>query len=189
MANNTYVTTNPVILDGYQSIFEPNKFNKHSMQIVMDGEHIDALTDERPEMLNWAKSKTKTKRVNVRLEPWEEVAEGKFKVKFSWNPDVKVPIVDSKGAPITGNLPLYSGSTCKIAFQQKPYALPDSVGTALRIKAIQIISVAAGGLSDAGNLDEESAAALFGATEGFSVDDPNVKYVESNEPSDGAEDF
>ena len=97
--------------------------------------------------------------------------------------------MDAKGAPITGNLPVYSGSTCKIAFQQKPYALPDSVGTALRIKAIQIISVAAGGMSDAGNLSEESAAALFGESEGFSIDDPNVKYVETSEPSEGAEDF
>ena len=159
------------------------------MQIVMDDEHIDALTDERPGLLDWAKSKAKTKRVNVRLEPWEEVAKGKFKVKFSWNPDVKIPIVDSKGVPITGNLPLYSGSLCKIAFQHKPYSLPDSVGTSLRIKGIQVISVAAGGMSDAGNLNEESAAALFGVSEGFSVDDPNVKYVEAGEPSEGAEDF
>ncbi len=189
MAYTTYVTTNPVILDGYQSLFEPNKFNKHSMQVVMDDEHIDALIAERPEMLNWAKSKAKTKRVNVRLEPWEEVAEGKFKVKFSWNPDVKVPIVDSKGAPITGNLRVYSGSTCKVAFQQKPYVQPDSVGTALRVKAIQIISVAAGGMSDEGNLNEESAAELFGKSEGFSVDDPNVKFDESVEAIEGAEDF
>ena len=185
----TYVTTNPVVLDGYQSIFEPNKFNKHSMQIVMDDEHIDALSDERPELLNWAKSKAKTKRVNVRLEPWEEVAEGKYKVKFSWNPDIKVPIVDANGTPITGALPLYSGSTCKIAFQQKPYSMPDSIGTALRIKAIQVISVAAGGMSDAGNLDDAGAAALFGTSEGFSVDDPNVKFLESSEPVAGAEDF
>ncbi len=91
---------------------------------------------------------------------------------------------------MTGNLPLYSGSTCKIAFTQKPYALPDSVGTALRIKAIQIVSVAGGGgLSDAGSLDDAGAAALFGTTEGFSVDDPNVKYIESDGPVAGAEDF
>ena len=186
----TYVTTNPAVLDGFQSIFEPNKFNKHSMQVVMDDEHIDALTEERPELLNWAKSKAKTKRINVRLEPWEEVAEGKYKVKFSWNPDIKIPIIDAHGTEVTGNLPLYSGSTCKIAFTQKPYALPDSVGTALRIKAIQIISVAGGGgLSDAGTLDGAGAAALFGTSEGFSVDDPNVKYIESDGPVAGAEDF
>jgi hypothetical protein len=174
---NTYVTSNPAVLDGYQSIFEANKFNKHSMQIVIDDEHIDALTEERPELIEWAKSKAKTKRVNVRLEPWEEVATGKYKVKFSWNPEIKIPIIDAHGKPITDALPLYSGSTVKVAFQQKPYAMPDSVGTALRLKAIQIVTVAGGGMSDAGSLNEETAAALFGTTEGFSIEDPNVKVL------------
>lgn len=174
---NTYVTTNPAVLDGYQSIFEANKFNKHSMQIVIDDEHIDALTEERPELIEWAKSKAKTKRVNVRLEPWEEVATGKYKVRFSWNPEIKIPIIDANGTAITEALPMYSGSTVKVAFTQKPYAMPDQVGTALRLKAIQIITLVSGGMGDAGSLNEESAAALFGKTEGFNIDDPNVKIL------------
>ena len=102
--------------------------------------------------LTGLKSKAKTKRVNVRLEPWEEVAEGKFKVKFSWNPDIKIPIVDANGTPITGNLPLFSGSTCKIAFVQKPYSMPDSDWYCTAHQSNPSNQCCTnGGLSDAGN--------------------------------------
>ena len=175
--SNTYVTSNPTVLEGYQSIFEANKFGKCTLQAIIDDEHIDALNDERPELLNWAKSKAKSKRVNTRLEPWEEVATGKFKVRFSWNPEQPIPIVDAEGTPIKDSIPLYSGSMVKLAFVQKPYAMPDSIGTLLRLKAIQVIKLNdnAGG-SDMGSLTDETAAALFGSSEGFSISDPNVKF-------------
>ena len=184
MPNNTYVTTKPQIMEGYQSVFEANDYNKCTLQLLIDDEHIEALEKERPELLKWAKSKCKApaNRVNVRLEPWEPVEGGRYKVRFSWNPEIKVPIVDSNGTPVTQSIPLYSGSTVKVAFEQKPYALPDSVGTTLRLKAIQIVSShGGGGGSDSGTMTAETAATLFGVTEGFKVDDPNVKFEEKEE--------
>jgi len=62
--------------------------------------------------------------------------------------------------------------------------MPDSVGTALRLKAIQIITVAGGGMSDSGSLNEETAAALFGKTQGFSIEDPNVKIIANDVEED-----
>ena len=175
--NTTYVTTNAAVLDGYQSVFEPNKFNKCSLMAVIDDEHIEALEAERPGLLEWAKSKAKTSRVNTRLEPWEEVATGKYKVKFSWNPEIPVPVVDSNGTPIEQGIPLFSGSQVKLAFTQKPYAMTDSIGTSLRLKAIQVISCAGNGSVD-GGISTEAAATLFGTSDGFKIDDPNVKFVE-----------
>ena len=180
----TYVTSTPAVLDGYQSVFEPNKFDKCSLQAIIDDEHIESLLEERPKLLDWAKSKTKgnPNRVNVRFEPWEEVATGKYKVKFSWSPEVPVPVVDSNGTPIEQGIPLFSGSQVKLAFVQKPYAMADAVGTSLRLKAIQVISCAGqGGSVDAGSLSAEAAADLFGESEGFKVDDPNVTFLEKKE--------
>ena len=178
--SNTYVTQSPAVLDGYQAIFEPNKFDKCSLIAVIDDEHIEAMTEERPALIEWAKTKTKAKnpnRVNVRYEPWEEVATGRYKVKFSWNPEQPVPVIDSNGTPISQAIPLYSGSQVKLAFVQKPYAMPDAVGTSLRLKAIQVISCAGNGMVDSG-LNAEAAATLFGECDGFKIDDPNVKFTE-----------
>ena len=188
MFNNTYVTTVPATVE-YQSIFEINKFDKHSLQVVIDDEHIDALTSERPGLLEWVKSKVKNpKRAVVRPEPWEEVATGKYKVSFTWKPEIKVPVVDAVGTVVDTALPLYSGSRVKVAFEQTPYSTPDSVGTRLKLKAIQIISVSGNGMSDAGSLDAESAVALFGTTEGFSIDNPNIS-VDKKEMVAEAADF
>ena len=160
-----YVTSKPIVLEGYQSVFEPNKFGKCTLQVVMDDEHIEALTAERPALIEWAKSKAKNRRVNVRLEPWEEVAKGKFKVRFSWNPDYPLPIVDSQGQPVEGALPLYSGSQVNIVFVQAAYAFPDSVGTLLRLRALQIVKLQAGINTDPVTPTREFAA-LFGTVPG-----------------------
>ena len=45
---------------------------------------VDALEEDRTESLEWAQSKLKNpKRSVLKPEPWEEVAENQFKVKFS----------------------------------------------------------------------------------------------------------
>ena len=64
---------------------------------------INDLTHDRQESLKWAESKLKNpKRATLRPEPWEEVAEDKYKVKFSWGEDgPKPPIVDTEGTPVT----------------------------------------------------------------------------------------
>ena len=77
-------------------------------------------------------------------EPWEEVADGQYKVKFSWNEDLKPPVVDTEGTPVTDvNLPIYSGAQVKLAFYQKPYILKDGVtyGTSLKCQAIQVVAL------------------------------------------------
>ena len=92
-----HMTQEPVVLEGYQSIFEPNPYGKHSMQCIIGQELVDALEEERPSALEWAKGKQKAKRYNTRLEPWEPVSEGKYKVTFRWDPEAGIPIVDSEG--------------------------------------------------------------------------------------------
>ena len=95
MSRNVHVTDKPVTLEGFQAILEPSKFG-YSLSAVVDSKVIDKLETERAEVLKWAESKLKNpKRSTLKPEPWEEVAEWKYKIKFSWNEDNRPPVVDT----------------------------------------------------------------------------------------------
>lgn len=177
MAPKTIVTKKPVTLEGYQAVMKPSKFG-YSLATVFDESQIEELEADRAEVLKWCESKLKNpKRATLKPEPWEEVAEGQYKVKFSWNEENLPTIVDSEGVVVTNtSLPVFSGSTVKLAFFQKPYILKDGVtyGTSLKLKGIQIVSLASSAGVDAGDMDAGDVAELFGKTKGFKVDDPNV---------------
>ena len=174
---NIHVTKDPVTLEGYQAILRPSKFG-YSLKAVVGQDIVDALETERADCLKWAESKLKNpKRSTLRPEPWEEVADGKYIIKFSWADDKKPPVVDTEGTPITNeDTRVYEGSKVKIGFHQKPYILRDGVtyGTSLKLSGVQIVSIQSGAGVDTGDLDEGGVAELFGKTSGFKTDDPNV---------------
>ena len=187
MAQTIHITQEPVVLEGYQAILKPSKFG-YSLGALIDGKLVEILEQDREETLKWAQSKLKNpKRSTLKPEPWEEVAEGKYKVKFSWNEETRPPVVDSEGTPITDvNLPVYSGSTVKLAFKQKPYILRDGVtyGTSLKLAGIQIVSINGSAGVDAGNLGETEVAALFGQTKGFKAGEVTAAPAEETEVED-----
>lgn len=177
MARNIHITPNPVTLEGYQAVLKPSKFG-YSLKAVVGNDIVEALETERADCLKWAESKLKNpKRSTLRPEPWEEVSDGKFIIKFSWAEDKRPPVVDTEGTPITNeDTPVYEGSKVKLGFIQKPYILRDGVtyGTSLKLSGVQVISVQSGAGVDTGDLDEDGVAELFGKTSGFKADDPNV---------------
>jgi len=177
MTRNTYVTPEPVVLEGYQAVMTPSKFG-YSLGALVDQSMIDALEEDRTESLKWAESKLKNpKRSVLKPEPWEEMNEGQYKVKFSWNEDTRPPVVDTEGTIITDErLPLFSGSKVKLALYQKPYILRDGVtyGTSLKLKGIQVVSLSTSAGVDVGDMSTEDVAELFGNTAGFKVSEPNV---------------
>ena len=177
MSRKVFKTEQPVVLEGYQAVLKPSKFG-YSLSAVVDGDMVDDLEEDRTETLKWAESKLKNpKRSVLKPEPWEEVAEGKYKVKFSWNEDTRPPIVDTEGTPVTDiNTPLYSGSKVKLAFYQKPYILRDGItyGTSLKLSGVQVITVNGQAGVDTGDLSSDDVAALFGKTEGFKQGEPSV---------------
>ena len=174
---NIHVTKDPVTLEGYQAILKPSKFG-YSLKAVVGKEVVDALETERADCLKWAESKLKNpKRSTLRPEPWEEVADGKYIIKFSWADDKKPPVVDTEGTPITNeDTPVYEGSKVKLGFHQKPYILRDGVtyGTSLKLSGVQVVSIQSGAGVDTGDLDANEVAELFGTTSGFKTSDPNV---------------
>ena len=177
MARNTLVTKEPVILEGFQAIMKPSKFG-YSLSTVVDQAMIDKLEEDRVDTLKWCESKLKNpKRSVCKPEPWEEVSEGKYKIKFSWNEENRPPVVDTEGTQITDeNTPIYSGSAVKVAFYQKPYILKDGVtyGTSLKCQGVQVVSLNSEAGVDTGDMNSTDVAALFGTTAGFKTSEPNV---------------
>jgi len=187
MAQTIHVTQQPVVLEGYQAVLKPSKFG-YSLSAVVDSTLIEVLEDDRKETLKWAESKLKNpKRSTLKPEPWEEVADNQYKVKFSWNEETRPPVVDSEGTPITDDsTPLYSGSKVKLAFRQKPYILRDGVtyGTSLKLVGIQVIALNGSAGIDTGDLGETEVAALFGQSKGYKTNDPNVTPTTEVETDD-----
>ena len=175
MASKNVHVTDEVTLEGFQAILEPGKFG-YSLSAVVDASVVDTLETERADVLKWAESKLKNpKRATLKPTPWEEVAEGKYKLKFSWNEERKPPVVDTEGTPVTDKkTPLYGGSTVKLGFYQKPYILKDGVtyGSSLKLVGVQVVSVKSEAGVDSGELDETEVAELFGTTSGFKTTNP-----------------
>ena len=179
---HTYVTPEPVTLDGFQAILKAGEWG-YKLSALVKEDLVSKLEEERLSALEWARSKAKNpKRVTVKPEPWEELdnTKGTYHIRFSWRDGDKVipVVVDTEGTQIKDkDTPIYSGSKVKIAFFQKPYVLPSGdIGTSLKLKAVQVISLNNGaGVVDNGDMSVEDAADLFGATSGFKVEDPNVE--------------
>ena len=186
MSNRTVHVTDEVKLEGFQAILEPGKFG-YSLSAVVDTTVVDKLDTERGEVLKWAESKLKNpKRATLKPTPWEEVAEGKYKLKFSWGEDKKPPVVDTEGSPVTDTkTPLYGGSTVKLGFFQKPYILKDGVtyGSSLKLVGVQVVSLNAEAGVSTDALSTEQVADLFGETKGFKADDV-PPALETNDEED-----
>ena len=185
MSNRNVHVTENVKLEGFQAILEPGKFG-YSLSAVVDEKVVNTLETERADVLKWAESKLKNpKRATLKPTPWEEVADGKYKLKFSWNEERRPPVVDTEGTPVTDKkTPLYGGSTVKLGFYQKPYILRDGVtyGSSLKLVGVQVVELnkeAAG--TDSGDLDENQVADLFGKTSGYKATDVPPENVEEDE--------
>ena len=190
MPKNVHVTEE-IKLEGFQAILEPGKFG-YSLSAVVDEGVIDKLETERTALLGWAESKLKNpKRATLKPTPWEEVADGKYKIKFSWGEDKRPGVVDTEGTPITdAKTPLYGGSTVKLGFFQKPYILRDGVtyGSSLKLLGVQVVAVGEGAAVDTDSMNEEQVADMFGKTEGFvttaTARNPETITVDEQEEED-----
>jgi hypothetical protein len=191
MTRTIHKTEQPVTLEGYQAVLKPSKFG-YSLSAIVDETMVEELEVDRADSIKWAESKLKNpKRSTLKPEPWEEVAEGSYKIKFSWNEETKPPVVDTEGTVITdANLPIYSGSQVKVAFYQKPYILRDGVtyGTSLKLVGVQLVSINGAAGVDTGDMAADDVAALFGTTKGYKASEPNVTPTPEVEDTDTSDD-
>jgi hypothetical protein len=132
------------------------------------------------------------KRATLKPTPWEEVADGKYKIKFSWGEDKRPGVVDTEGTPVTDKkTPLYGGSTVKLGFFQKPYILKDGVtyGSSLKLLGVQVVSIKEGAGVDTDTMDEADVADLFGTTQGFKTSQPKPVTTAPVPDDEEEEDF
>ena len=187
MTRTIHKTEQPVVLEGYQAVLKPSKFG-YSLSALVGPELVEKLEEDRTESLKWAETKLKNpKRSTLKPEPWEEVAEGQYKIKFSWNEENKPPVVDTEGTVITDeSVPIYGGAKVKVGFYQKPYILKDGVtyGTSLKLLGVQVVSINSEAGVDSGDLSAEDVAALFGNTKGYKASEPNVTPTQSTSTDD-----
>ena len=75
------------------------------------------------------------------------------------------------------------------SFIQKPYLLRDGIsyGTSLKLSGVQVITCQGGAGIDTGDLDESGVAELFGKTNGYKANEPNVEAAGT--PSSVEDDF
>ena len=180
MARVTFVTEEPITLEGYQAILKPSKFG-YSLATTINQEMIDKLVEDRIELVKWCESKLKNPKRSVgKPEPWEEVSNGVYKIKFSWNKETKPYIVDSGGFDIDNpELPLYSGSKVKIVFFQMPYVLKDCItyGTTLKILGVQVISLNAAPDKPIDDRQERAEVMkLLGTCDGYRVEPETLNW-------------
>ena len=174
-------TETPVTLEGYQAVMKESKYG-YSLTAVVDENMLQTLAVDRPKLLDWCLTKvTNPKRAVCKPEPWEEVAEGKYKVKFSWNNETKPGVVDAKGTEIIDEeFPLFGGAKVKLAFFQKPYILPDQTyGTSLKLLGVQVIELG-GEAGTSGASVAVDTATLFGETDGFVVGEQKAPEVDDD---------
>ena len=72
-------------------------------------------------------------------------------------------------------------------FRSKPYTKP-SLGTTLKVLGVQVLELAAGAVTDSGDLSEDDVIALFAKSAGFKQSAPAPKAA-ATETTDGIFDF
>jgi len=182
-------------LEGFINALKPSgKFNNCSISFKIPFDLIQGFEEQHEKCLAWGANKLNNKRHEKALPKWDE--EGT--VKFSYGGDSNHPMfpwVDTDGAPIDLDTPIWKGTVVRLIIDLKPYVYSNKAGSSLKVKGAQVIKlVSSGGGIDAGDLETEDVAALFGKSEGFKSSSPNYKppqdtELEDDEDSDTLQDW
>ena len=175
----THTTKDPVTLEGFQAIMKIGKFGNYKLSALLEDQELIAnLETEREDLLASRQARLKNpKRATLNPEPWEEVSDGKYLLKFSWKDDKKPVVIDTEGTLITDlDIPLYSGSRVKLNFDHYDYQIPSgSYGTTIKLASIQVVSCGNKAGVDRGDMTPEDAAKLFGKCSGYKAGEPNIE--------------
>lgn len=151
------------------------------LTLILDKEH-DALSKEKKKKLN-------------KIPFFEESEDGKHLVfRFKQNKiikrkdgttsEVKIPLFDAKGKPITEAIKLGNGSVCRISFTVAPYynATNKGVGLSLRLVAVQVIELVeySAGNAESYGFDEEEGYEVKDADDDPPFEDSDDSEDENN---------
>ena len=156
-----------VTLHGYQAVFKPSKFG-YSMAGLVNQEVIDELEVDRKHKLKEAEIMlNNVKRSVLKPEPWEEVTDGIYRIKFTWDEEHKPFAFDCDLNQLTDpDIPMHEGAQTIVKFKQKSYVYQDrsTYGTTLKLVGFQVLRLTA--VDEIGQSVDE-VRKLFKKREGF----------------------
>lgn len=174
MADGRFIFT--TTLEGYINALKPSgKYNNCSISFKIPSDLLTEFDAQHERCLAWGANKLDGKRHEKALPKWEE--DGTVKVSYGGESTSPMfPWVDTDGNPVDLDTQIWKGSVVKLIIDLKPYVYAQKVGSSLKVRGAQVIKlVSSGGGSDAGELESEDVAALFGKSEGFKTNSPNYK--------------
>lgn len=179
MADNQIIIT--TTLDGYINALKPSgKFNNCTIGFKLTADQLEEFDKKHGKCLEWAANKFNGKRHEKALPKWDE--EGYIKYSYAGEDSPPAfPWVDAKGNLIPHNTQIRSGTVVRLIVLVSPYIYGNKGGSKFRILGAQVIKLVTQGGSDAGSLDSDQVASLFGEVDGFSVDDPNFQPEEGGD--------
>lgn len=187
MADGRYIFT--TTLEGFINALKPGgKFNNCTISFKIPQELLDEFDAQHEKCLAWGANKLNGKRHEKALPKWEE--DGTVKVSYGGEASHPMfPWIDAKGQPIDLGTQIWKGTVVKLIVDLRPYVYGNKVGSSLKVRGAQVIKlVSSGGGSDAGELEADDVAALFGTTEGFDANSPNYQPPADQEGGDAPED-
>jgi hypothetical protein len=163
-------------LEGYINALKPSgKFNNCTISFRIPPELLSEFEEQHEKCLAWGANKLGGKRHEKALPKWDE--DGLVKVSYGGDSTAPMfPWVDTDGAPVDLDTQIWKGTVVKVIVDVKPYVYGNKAGSSFKVRGVQIIKlVSSGGGSDAGELEPEDVAALFGSSEGFKASSPNYQ--------------
>ena len=188
MSKNRYVFS--TTLEGFINVGEPSgKYNNCCFSFRLPDSVLQEAEKDREELLAWVETKV-TGRLSTNVPKWDE--EGLVKYSFDGDTGRARPVfVDSNGDPLDLSVlkTIAKGTKVKIICQQVPYTKP-AKGTTLKVLGVQVIELQTmNGASDSGSLSTEDVVSMFGTTEGFKANEPQVKQANAEPVAAGGYDF
>jgi hypothetical protein len=180
MSDGRYIFT--TTLEGYINALKPSgKFNNCCISFKIPPELLPDLDEHHDKCLAWGANKLNGKRHEKALPKWDE--DGLVKVSYNGpNSAPMFPWIDTDGNPIDPDTQIWKGTVVRLIVDVKPYVYGNKAGSSFKVRGAQVIKlVSSGGGSDAGELDEEDVAALFGTTDGFKANSPNYQPPQDSE--------
>lgn len=179
MAKNRYVFD--TTLEGFINCGEPSgQYNNCCFAFQLPEGVLEQAESDREELLEWAKSKTGSNRVN---DPkWDD--NGLVKFSFEGETGRQRPVfVDTAGEPIPLEVQasIRKGTKVRLICQQTPYTKPKA-GTTIKVLGVQVIELVAGnGAVDSGDLSVDDITQIFGKTKGYNQAEPMVREESSSD--------
>lgn len=159
MANKIVRYTSPKGFAQYPWVIDADtkfiKEGQYHVQLDVPKSHAEGMVTKLTELLDTEYNKLckeKGKKLN-KIPFFDEIDDNTLQFKFKQNKvihrqdgqtnEIKIPLFDAKGKPITNKIKLGNGSTIKVSYTVAPYynATNKGVGLSLRLVAIQVIEL------------------------------------------------